>query len=107
MGWTVRVLGFNSWQGLGIFLFTTEFRTALGPTWPPIQWVPGPVSLAVKWLWHEADRSPTSSAKVKECMELYLHSQYTFMAWCSVKKKIPLMWLRSRRMHISYTELND
>jgi hypothetical protein len=23
--------------------------------------------------------------KFKECMELYLHSPYTFMAWCSVK----------------------
>jgi hypothetical protein len=36
---------------------------------------------------HEADYSPPSSAEVKECVELYLHSQYTFMAWCSVKKK--------------------
>jgi hypothetical protein len=26
--------------GLGIFLFTTASRTALGPTLPPIQWVP-------------------------------------------------------------------
>jgi hypothetical protein len=26
---------------LGIFLFTTASRTALRPTQPPIQWVPG------------------------------------------------------------------
>jgi hypothetical protein len=31
---------FESWQGLGIFLFTTVPRPALGPTKLPIQWVP-------------------------------------------------------------------
>jgi len=31
--------------GLGIFLFTTTFRTVLGPTQPPIQWVRGALSL--------------------------------------------------------------
>jgi hypothetical protein len=30
---------------LGIFLFTTASRTALGPTQLPIQWVPGALSL--------------------------------------------------------------
>jgi hypothetical protein len=34
---TIGVLGFDSRQGLGIFLFTTASRTALGPTQPPIQ----------------------------------------------------------------------
>jgi hypothetical protein len=32
-------LGFESWQGLRIFLFTTASRPALGLTHPPIQWV--------------------------------------------------------------------
>jgi hypothetical protein len=33
--------GFESRQGLGIFLFTTASRPVLGPTQHPIQWVPG------------------------------------------------------------------
>jgi hypothetical protein len=65
-GWTIRILGFDSRWGLGIFLFTTASRTALGPTQPPIQWVPGALSLEVKRPGREADHSPPSSAEVKE-----------------------------------------
>jgi hypothetical protein len=57
-----------------IFLFTTMSRLALGSAQPPIQWVLGALSLGVKWPGYEADHSPPSSAKVKEHMELYLHS---------------------------------
>jgi hypothetical protein len=39
------VLGFDSRRGLGIFLFTAASRTALGPTQPPIQWIPVALSL--------------------------------------------------------------
>jgi hypothetical protein len=77
MGWTVGVLGFDSRRGLGIFLFTTASRTALGPTQPPIQWVRGALSLGVNRPGREADRSPPSSPEVKECVELYLHSPNT------------------------------
>jgi hypothetical protein len=52
--------------GLGISLFITASRTALGPTQPPIQWVPGTLSLGVKRPAREADHSPPSSAEVKE-----------------------------------------
>jgi hypothetical protein len=70
----IGVLGFDSRRGLGIFLFTTASRAALGSTQPPIQWVPGVLTLGVKRQGSEADHSPPSSAEVKECVELYLHS---------------------------------
>jgi hypothetical protein len=71
-------LRFDSQWGLGIFLFNTVSRTALGPTQPPVQWVLGVLSLGVKQAEREADHSPPSSAKVKECV---------FMAWCIVKHR--------------------
>jgi hypothetical protein len=39
--------------------------------------VPGALSLGLKRPEREADRSPPSSAEVKECVELYLHSPNT------------------------------
>jgi hypothetical protein len=51
--------------GLGIFLFTTVSRPALGPNQPPIQWVLGVLSLGAMWPGREADHSPPSSAEVK------------------------------------------
>jgi hypothetical protein len=61
--WTIGVLGFDSRRGLGIFLFTTASRPALGPT--QIQWIPGALSLGVKRPRREADHLPPSSAEVK------------------------------------------
>jgi hypothetical protein len=57
---------------LGIFLFTTASRTTLGPTQPPIQWVPGALSLGVRRPGRKADHSPPSSAE-----ELYFDSPNT------------------------------
>jgi hypothetical protein len=85
-GWEIGVLGFDSWRGLGIFLFTTVSRTALGSTQPPNQWVQGPLSWGVKRQGREADHSPPSSAKVKESGSIPPLPQYAFMAWCSVKR---------------------
>jgi hypothetical protein len=48
-----------------IFLFATVSRPVLGPTKPPIQWVPGALSPGVKEQGHEADHSLPSSAEVK------------------------------------------
>jgi hypothetical protein len=56
--------GLESRLGLGFF-FTTAFRPPLGPAQPPIQWVPGDLSLGVKRPGHKADHSHPSSAEVK------------------------------------------
>jgi len=42
------------WSGVGIFLPTTAYRTALGPIQPPIQWVSGALpwgKAAGAWSW--------------------------------------------------------
>jgi hypothetical protein len=54
----MELSGFESQQGLRIFLFTTAFRPVLGPTLPLIQWVAGALSLEEKRPWREADHSP-------------------------------------------------
>jgi len=75
--------GFESQQELGIFFFTTASRTALEPTQPPIQWIPGALSLGVKRSGCEADHShlvPTS--RMHGAIPPFL--QYVFVAWCSV-----------------------
>jgi hypothetical protein len=64
--WTIGVLEFDSRRELRIFLFTTVFRTALGPTQPPIQWVSGALSLGVKRPVRETHHFPPPSAEVKE-----------------------------------------
>jgi hypothetical protein len=66
MGWMIRVLGFDSQRGLGIFLSTTVSRIALGPIQLPIQQVAGALFLGVKQSGREADHSPASSAEVKK-----------------------------------------
>jgi hypothetical protein len=48
LGYGIGALRFDSRRGLGIFLFTTASRTALGLTQTPIQWVPGGLSVGIK-----------------------------------------------------------
>jgi hypothetical protein len=48
------------------FLFPKLSRPALKSTQPPIQWVPGALSLGVKRPGREVDHSPPTSAEVKK-----------------------------------------
>jgi hypothetical protein len=51
--------------GAGNFSFHHRVQNGSGAHQPPIQWVPGTSSLAVKRPVPEADHSPPSSAEVK------------------------------------------
>jgi hypothetical protein len=86
LGYGLDHRGFESRQGLGIFLITTASRPALEPTQLPIEWVPGAPCLGVKRPGREADHSPPSSAEVKNAWHYTSTPQYAFMVWCSVKK---------------------
>jgi len=78
-----HLLGFDSRRGLGIIFLTTASRTALGPIQPPIQWIPGALSLWVNRPRREAEHSSPSSAEVKKPWSYTSTLQYAFMAWCS------------------------
>jgi len=49
----------------GNFSLHYHVQTGLGPTQPPIQWVPGALSPRIKRPGREANYSPPSSAEVK------------------------------------------
>jgi hypothetical protein len=74
--------GFESRQGLGVFLFTTASRQALRPIQPPIQCVPRAFSLEVKLT---TDLHLVPRSRIRGAIPPFL--QYAFMAWCSVKRK--------------------
>jgi hypothetical protein len=47
-GWTTDESGFDSRHGREIFLYSTAFRPALGPTQRFLKWVPGVLSWGSK-----------------------------------------------------------
>jgi hypothetical protein len=65
LGYRLDDGGFQSRKGLEIFLFTTASRPVLRPYQPPIQWIPGDLSLGIKRPRRETDHSPPSGAEVK------------------------------------------
>jgi hypothetical protein len=79
--------GFESRQVLGIFLFTTVSRTAVGPTQPPIQWVPGALSLGVKWPGREATTHLHLVPRSRMRGAIPPLPHYVFVAWCLVKHR--------------------
>jgi len=86
-GWTTGVR-FLAEPVKGFLLFTIASRLAVGLTQPPIQCVPGALSLGMKRPRRESDHSPPSIAEVKMCVSNYTCTlQYVFMAWCLVKHR--------------------
>jgi hypothetical protein len=101
----MHFMRFDCRRGLGIFLFTTASRMALGPTQPPIQWVPGFLSLRVKRPGREADHSPPSSTEVKNAWNYTSTPQYAFMGWCLVKHRdnftFPYLYAKNNRVNLN------
>jgi hypothetical protein len=77
MGWMIGVLRFDPWRELGIFLFTTVSRMALGPANVLSNGHQGLCLWGIKRPGREADHSPPSTAEVKKRVQLYLHSPNT------------------------------
>jgi hypothetical protein len=86
--------------GAGTFLFPTAvFRSDLGPTRPPIQWVPGALSPRIKRPRCKGDHSPPSSAEVKNAWSYTSITPYVFMAWCLVRHRTRLhAWLNNSQL---------
>jgi hypothetical protein len=101
-----------------ITIFTTASRTALGPTQPPIRWVPGALYLGIKRPGREADHSPPSSAEVKNAWRYtctppirlngvvisYAQGQFYFNFYHTTIQKFlitELSQIRSRRLRLS------
>jgi hypothetical protein len=82
-GWTVR--GSNPGGGE---IFRTRRDRPLGPTQPPVQWVPG-LSMGVKWPGREVDHPPPYSAEVEGRVELYICSP-SGPSWPVLGRTLPL-----------------
>jgi len=63
------------------FAFPKRCETCPGA---PLKWELWAFSVEVKWRGREADHSPTSSAEVKEGLELYPYSPNT-PSWCGAQ----------------------
>ena len=87
MGWdsSVGIETRYSLDGPGIEFrwgrgFPLPFRPTLDPTQPPIKWLPG---LFPKRPGHGVDHPPTSSAEVKERVDLHLYFLFWVVIFCS------------------------
>jgi hypothetical protein len=96
---------FESRQGLGISLSTTVSRPALEPTQPPIQGVPGALSLGIKWPVHKANHSLHLVPRSRMRGTIPPLHQYAFMAWCSIKAQEQLYLYHTTPLLLFYVHL--
>jgi hypothetical protein len=76
---SIHRLGYRgsiSGQRQEIYLFSTASIPDLGPTHPPVQWVPSVVSRGLERQGREADHSPRSSA---------IPPLSSMSSWCSAR----------------------
>jgi hypothetical protein len=83
---------FESRQGQEFYFFMSS-RPALGPTQPPIQWVPGALSPGVKRPGREADHSPPTNAEVKK-MWFYISLHGIVLNWLCTGTTSPYLTMR-------------
>jgi hypothetical protein len=80
MGWTTGVQ-LPAGAMIGLFLFATASRPVLGPTQPPVKWVPETLIAGVTALLHVVPRLRMHGA-------VPTLRQYVFMAWCLIKRYV-------------------
>jgi hypothetical protein len=74
-------------------IFFVDSSLALGPTQPPIQWVPADLFPGVERPGRESEDSSLFSAEVKNACSHTSTSPYVFMACCLIKQ-----WVRVHDM---------
>jgi hypothetical protein len=98
-GYRLDDLGAGIRVSVGSRIFSTLSRAARGPTQIPIQWVPGALSVGVKWPGHEAHHSPPTSAEVKKMWICTSTPSYVFMR-LSTGTPLPLSLSLSLSLYI-------
>jgi hypothetical protein len=63
------------------------YNLVLGPTQPPIEWLPGALSLGVKRPGRKVDHPPPSTAQEKNMWHYTSTPQYVFMVWFLIKHR--------------------
>jgi hypothetical protein len=72
---------FDSRKRQEISLYSTASSPALHPTQPPVQWVPGALSLGLNWPGSEADQHTYMYCRGQGWWSCNFTPLYVFMAW--------------------------
>jgi len=88
---SLLVYGVSDWGSIPgkvrELFFATAFKSALRSNQPPIQRVPGALSLGLNWPGNEANHSPPSSVEVKNVWSYISDPSYVFIAWYVIKHR--------------------